>query len=106
MSSENICGDRHPGHSWLNDGEEMTCTLPPGHRGYHWGGGNDSMQPWPRKRGLIYLPGPEELPNEAIGIRPFGGFCPERHPVHGECNLRHQHPGPHARQGAIWRQRR
>lgn len=97
-----ICGDIHAGLEWLANGQEWVCTLPPGHRGYHWGGGNDGMQPWPRRKGFIHLPGPEELPNEAIGIRPYGWFCTNKHDAFGECDLRFRHPGPHARRGKIW----
>jgi hypothetical protein len=98
---DDICGETHPGLRWLDDGAELVCSLPAGHRGLHWGG-KDGMQPWPRKKGFIHLPGPEELPNEAIGIRPYQGFCTNKHPLFGECDLRFRHPGPHARRGKIW----
>jgi hypothetical protein len=101
VSDDNICGDRHPGLAWLDEGREMVCSLSPGHRGLHWGG-RDGMQPWPRRKGLIHWPGPEELPNDAIGIRPYGGFCINKHPTYGECDLRFKHAGPHARRGKIW----
>ena len=100
--SDRICGETHPGLEWLDNGQELVCSLPPGHKGYHWGG-KDGLQPFPRKRGLIHLPGPEELPNDQIGIRAHGGFCTNRHPVKGECDLRFNHPGCHARRGAIWK---
>ena len=101
--AEQICGDTHPGLEWLDGGAMMICTLPPGHRGYHFGGGSGGIQPWPRKKGFIHLPGPEEVPNELIGIRPLSGFCTNKHPVKGECDLRFRHPGPHARRGKIWK---
>jgi hypothetical protein len=100
--SKEICGATHPGLEWLGNGEELICSLPEGHRGYCWGG-RDGMQPFPRRRGFIHLPGPEQLPNAEIGIRPMSGFCNNRHPVHGECDLRWHHKGAHARRGAIWR---
>ena len=102
MSATALCGSEHRGLDWLDGGATMVCTLPVGHRGYHWGG-KDGLQPWPKKRGLIHLPGPEEFPNDKIGIRPNGGFCPHKHPRHGECDLRFNHPGCHARRGAIWK---
>jgi hypothetical protein len=92
MSATAICGSTHPGLDWFKGGAEMVCDLPPGHRGYHW----FEFQPWPRKRGFIHLPGPDELPNDQIGIRPHGGFC-------NNCDLRWNHPGPHARRGRIWK---
>jgi hypothetical protein len=101
MSDYVICGTEHPGLPWLDNGAKMHCTLPAGHRGYCWGG-RDGMQPWPRRRGFIHLPGPEELANELVGIRPYQGFCTAKHPAHGECDLRFKHPGAHARRGKIW----
>lgn len=98
-----ICGEKHPGLDWLDGGAELVCGLHPGHKGYHWGA-RDGMQPFPRKKGFVHLPGPEELPNDHVGIRPYGGFCTNKHPVHGECDLRWHHPGAHARKGRIWRQ--
>ena len=105
MSATTICGAEHPGLEWLAGGATMVCTLPEGHRGLHWGG-RDGLQPWPRKLGLIHLPGPQELPNDQIGIRPMGGFCNEKHAIHGECDLRWSHNGPHARRGKIWEAKR
>lgn len=100
--SREICGATHPGLDWLDGGAELVCGLLSGHAGYHWGA-RDGLQPFPRKRGLIHLPGPEELPNELIGIRPHGGFCTNKHALKGECDLRFRHPGPHARRGKIWK---
>jgi len=97
--SKELCGDEHPGLEWFKGGGKLVCDLPAGHRGYHW----FDMQPWPRKRGLIHLPGLPELPNDQIGIRPYGGFCTNKHPVKGECDLRWGHPGCHARRGRIWK---
>lgn len=103
MSATALCGSEHPGLAWLDGGATMICTLPPGHRGYHFGGGSGGIQPWPRKKGFIHLPGLPELPNELIGIRAHGGFCNGKHPTHGECSLRWRHPGPCANRGHIWK---
>jgi hypothetical protein len=104
VSDKEICGDTHPGLEWLGGGQELVCSLPPGHRWYHWGG-LDGLQPWPRKKGFIHILGPDMLPNDQIGIRPYGGFCTERHLLHGECQLRWRHPGPCASPGKIWKTR-
>jgi hypothetical protein len=102
MSATTICGDTHTGLGWLDGGATMVCSLPTGHRGMHWGG-KDGLQPWPVKKGFIHLPGPEQLENELIGIRPHGGFCSNRSQTGLECDLRWGHPGVHARRGHIWR---
>ena len=104
MSDKEICGDIHHGIECFNNGQEMVCSLPSGHRGYHFGG-QDGLQPWPRKKGFIHLPGLPEFPNDQIGIRPHGGFCNGRHVSGTECQLRWRHNGPCAARGKIWKTR-